>query len=467
MHQFILRMLAIQFTVIAARDVIAADQPPPNFILVFVDNFGNGDLSCYGSRLHRTPNVDQLAREGTRFTSFYVASGVCTASRAALLTGCYPRRNNMHVSDKNTAVLQPLAKKGLNPDEVTIAEVLKTAGYTTTCIGKWHVGDQLPFLPTRQGFDEFFGIPYSDDMTKDKRPTEWPDLPLMRNESIIEAPVDRNSLIRRCTIEAVEFIRRNRDRPFFLYLPHTMPGSTSHPFSSAEFQGRSRNGAYGDAVEELDWSTGEILRTVHELGLDNNTVIVWTSDNGAVKRQPQQGSNEPYRGFAYDTSEGAMRMPCLMRWPHRIPTGNLCDQLCTAMDFLPTFAALAGAELPADRKIDGHDIRPILFQGPAASSPWNETGFCYYRMEQLQAIRVDCWKLYLPLEKKLNTLNRRTAPSPLELFDVCKDPGETKEVSRQHPNVVQRLLKLAEQARHDLGDGEQIGRGQRPAGWVN
>jgi arylsulfatase A-like enzyme len=303
-------------------------------------------------------------------------------------------------------------------------------------------------------------------MTKDKRPAEWPELPLMRNEKVIEAPVDRDMLVRRCTEEALSFIRRHRDRPFFLYLPHTMPGSTPNPFSSPAFRGQSRNGPYGDAVEELDWSTGEILRVVQELGLDERTLIVWTSDNGAVQRQPPQGSSAPYRGFGYDTSEGAMRMPCVMRWPGKVPAGVTSDQLCSTLDLLPTLAALAGTNPPAGRTIDGHDIRPLLFAEPSAVSPWDAVGFCFYRLEQLQAVRAGPWKLYLPLERKLTTLNRKTVPSPMQLFDVRNDVGETQEVSRQHPEVVQRLTVLAERARQELGDVDRPGRGQRPAGWV-
>jgi arylsulfatase A-like enzyme len=445
---------------------LSADEPrTPNFVVILVDNFGNGDLGCFGSTLHRTPHIDQLALEGTRFTSFYVASGVCTPSRAALLTGCYPRRVNLHVSDKNSAVLQPVASKGLHPDEATIAEVLRSRGYATACIGKWHLGDQPPFLPTRQGFDEFFGIPYSDDMTKDKRPDLWPDLPLMRGERVIEAPADRDYLVQRCTAEAVAFIDRHHSRPFFLYLPQTMPGSTPHPFSSPAFRGKSRNGDYGDAVEELDWSTGEIVAALKRHQIDKHTLIVWTSDNGAVQRQPPQGSSAPYRGFGYDTSEGAMRMPCIMRWPDHIPAAAVNDELCTALDLLPTLAALAHAPLPP-RTIDGHDLTPILLQQPGAVSPWDAKGFCFYRMGQLQAIRAGNWKLYLPLQNKLVTNGRKTAASRAELYDVRHDVSEQHEVSAANPDVVQRLLALAERTRRDIGDEDFNGPGQRPAGWV-
>jgi arylsulfatase A-like enzyme len=460
-------------TLLLLAKLLACDPSPavavdrkPNIVVIFVDNFGNGDLGCFGSTLHRTPNVDRMAAEGTKFTSFYVASGVCTPSRAALMTGCYPRRVNMHVSGSNSPVLRAVDSKGLNPDEETVAEVLKKAGYATGIFGKWHLGDQPPFLPTRQGFDHFFGIPYSDDMTKDKFPDLWPELPLMRDENVIEAPPDRDYLVKRTTEEVIAFIERNKERPFFAYVPHTMPGSTAHPFSSPAFRGKSRNGDYGDSVEELDWSTGEILAALKRLGLDDDTLVIWTSDNGAVQRKPPQGSSAPYRGFGYDTSEGAMRMPCVMRWPGKIPAGRVQDELCTTMDLLPTFAKLAGAPMP-EKPIDGHDIRPLLLGDAGAKSPWDGAGFCYYRMEQLQAVRAGQWKLYLPLENKYVALNRKTAPAALELFDVRNDVHEDHEVSAQHPEVVKRLLAMAEQARQELGDMEHAGKGQRPAGRVD
>jgi len=444
---------------------VSALAAKPNIIVIFVDNFGNGDLGCFGSKLHRTPNVDRLAAEGTKFTSFYVASGVCTPSRAALMTGCYPRRVGMHVSDTGGAVLQPLARKGLNPTEITMAEVLKSAGYATMCIGKWHLGDQPAFLPTKQGFDDFFGIPYSDDMTKDKKPDLWPDLPLMRGEKVIEAPADRDHLVKRCTEEAVRFIEQHATSPFFLYLPHTMPGSTAHPFSSENFRGKSANGDYGDSVEDLDWSTGEIMAALQRLKLTDNTLIVWTSDNGAVKRTPPQGSNAPYRGSGYDTSEGAMRMPCIMRWPGKIAAGAVNDALCSTMDLLPTFAGLTGTSLPP-HKIDGHDIAQILFDASRTTSPWDDDGFFYYRMEQLQAVRAGDWKLYLPLAGKFKTLSSKQEPFKLKLFDVRHDVSEEHEVSAQHPEMVARLNALAEIARADLGDFKRAGSGQREAGMV-
>jgi arylsulfatase A-like enzyme len=365
----------------------------------------------------------------------------------------------MHASSSGTAVLRAMDKKGLNPDETTIAEVLKQAGYATGIFGKWHLGDQSEFLPTRQGFDEFFGLPYSDDMTKRAAIDNLPELPLMRGEKVIEAPPDRDYLVQRTTEEVIGFIERNKTRPFFAYVPHTMPGSTAHPFSSPAFRGKSKNGDYGDSVEELDWSTGEILGALKRLGLDERTLVVWTSDNGAVQRDPPQGSCAPYRGYGYDTSEGAMRMPCVMRWPGKIPADKVNDELCSTMDLLPTFAKLADVPLPKN-PIDGHDIRPLLFGESGAKSPWDDAGFGYYRMDQLQAIRAGRWKLYLPLEKKYITLNRKTASAPLALYDVRSDVHEDREVAAEHPDVVQRLTALAAKI-----DGE-VTKGARPAGWV-
>lgn len=443
---------------------VNARRETPNFVVILCDNLGYGDIGCFGSTKHRTPHVDRMATEGTCLTSFYVSSGVCTPSRASLMTGCYPRRVNMHVSEDGKSVLRPAARKGLHPDEITIAEVLKARGYATACIGKWHLGDQTPFLPTRQGFDRYFGIPYSDDMTADKN-RSWPPLPLMRNERVVEAPADRNTLTSRYTREAIEFITANADRPFFLYLPHAMPGSTLRPFASERFRGKSANGPYGDSVEEIDWSTGEILAALKKLGLDDDTLVLWTSDNGAPRRQPPQGSNRPLGGWGYTTAEGGMRVPCVVRWPGRIPAGRTCDALCTTMDLLPTFAHLAGTQPPADRIIDGKDIWPLLSGAKGAKSPHEV--FYYYHMEQLQAVRSGQWKLHLPRQApRSGGKKAQMKISPCRLYDLNADVAETTDVAADHPDEVKRLLALAETARADLGDGKREGANQRPAGWV-
>jgi arylsulfatase A-like enzyme len=442
-----------------------AAHSPPNFVLLLCDNLGYGDVGCYGSTRHRTPHIDRMAAEGLRLTHFYVTSGVCTPSRASLMTGCYPRRVNLHESDTGARVLQPVSPKGLHPDEVTLAEVLRSAGYATCSIGKWHLGDQPEFLPTRQGFDEFFGIPYSDDMTP-REGKSWPPLPLMRNEQVVEAPADRNLLTRRYTEEAIAFMEQNRERRFFLYLPHAMPGSTTAPFASEAFRGQSANGPYGDAVEELDWSTGEILAALKRLDLDDRTLVVWTSDNGAVRRNPPQGSNAPLAGWGYDTSEGAMRMPCILRWPGRVPAGATCAELCTSMDFYVTFARLAaegGAEaaLPRDGIIDGKDAWSLWSGRPGAETPYE--AFYFYAQGDLRAVRSGPWKLYLPTNAPAGTA--RAVREPM-LYDLVADVSEERDMARKNPDIVQRLSVLAEAARQDLGDGEREGANQRPAGWV-
>ncbi|MHB8995998.1 MAG: sulfatase family protein [Armatimonadota bacterium] len=437
----------------------------PNFIVIFADNLGYGDFGCYGSTVHRTPHVDRLAAEGVRFTSFYSTSGVCTPSRASMMTGCYPRRVGLHESGEGLAVLRPLDHAGLHPDEITVAKLLQNEGYATACIGKWHLGDQDPFLPTSHGFDTFYGIPYSDDMTPRAQFPAWPLLPLMRDKAVTDAPIDRDYLTRLYTEETCRFIRDNHDRPFFIYLPHAMPGSTNRPFAHPDFQGKSANGPYGDCIEEMDWSTGEIMKTLEELGLDDNTVVIWTSDNGATFQDPPQGSNAPLKGYGYDTSEGAMRMPCIARWPGRIAAGRTCDELSSTMDVLPTLAALAGADLPHDRIIDGQNLAPLLCEDVPGSA-YDHKGFFYYFMGQLQAVRSGPWKLYLPLPDKHPGVGRPAADLGLALFNVADDLGETHEASSEHPEVVQRLLSLAEQAREDIGDGARQGKGQRPAGWV-
>jgi arylsulfatase A-like enzyme len=443
-----------------------AAEAPPNVILILADNLGTGDLGCYGSKLQRTPNLDRMAKEGMRFTGFYVTSGVCTPSRASIMTGCYAQRLNMHVSDIGVSVLQPVATKGLNPDEVTVAEVLKTRGYATACYGKWHLGDQPPFLPTNQGFDEFLGIPYSEDMVQEKRPDKWPPLPLMRGTKVIEAPVDCEKLTRLYTEAAVDFIQRKKGQPFFLYMPAARPGSTQVVHVGNEFRGKSANGLYGDSVEELDWSLGIVLDEVKKQGLDERTLVIWTSDNGAVRRNPPQGSNAPYAGWGYSTTEGGMRMPCLIRWPGHIPAGKVCDEVCTSMDFLPTLGALAGASWEDGRKRDGFDARDLWFGKPGAVSHYDRDGFCFYHMSQLQAVRRGPWKLYLPLEKPLGMGAAKTQPQTLRLFDVRKDVGEQHEASEDHPDVVKSLLAVAEAARKDLGDLDHPGAGQRAAGHV-
>ncbi|HUW19534.1 MAG TPA: sulfatase [Sedimentisphaerales bacterium] len=431
----------------------------PNFIIIFCDDLGYGDLGCFGSKVHRTPNLDQMAAEGIKFTSFYVTSSVCTPSRASLMTGCYPKRVDMHQDSRGKCVLFPVANKGLNPNEITIAEILKQKGYATCCIGKWHLGDQPPFLPTRQGFDYYFGIPYSNDMGSEQR-RENPPLPLLRNEQVIEAPAVQNTLTKRYTEEAIEFISKNKDRPFFLYLPHTMVHDPLNP--GEEFRGKSANGPYGDAVEEIDSSTGQILNTLKDLNLESNTLVVFTSDNGASNNYG--GSNAPLRGHKGTTWEGGMREPTIMWWPQHIPAGKICDEMAITMDLLPTFAALAGAQLPANRTIDGKDIRPLMAGKKDAKSP--HRAFYYYQIDQLQAVRSGKWKLHLPLKSKKRNWGEPIPDAPIALYDLENDIAEKNNLADRRPNVVKHLLALADEARRDLGDLDHQGTGLRPAGWV-
>ena len=429
----------------------------PNFVIIFCDDMGYGDVGCFGSKINRTPSIDRMAAEGTRFTSFYVASGVCSPSRSSLMTGCYPRRVNMDVDATGLCVLFPVSPKGLNPSEITIAEILREQGYATACIGKWHLGDQPEFLPTRQGFDSFYGLPYPNDMGG-KPGTNRPPLPLMRDEEVIEAPADQDTLTRRYTEEAVKFIRANKDRPFFLYLPHTMPHMPLHV--SDAFRGKSANGLYGDAIEEIDWSVGRVLETLKDLGLDERTLVIFTSDNGATGGEGR--SNRPLRGQKGSTWEGGMREPCVMRWSGRIPPGAVCDELACTMDLLPTFAYLAGTKPPADRIIDGQDIRPLLVGRKEGWTP--REAFYYYQMDQLQAVRSGQWKLHLPMKLKKRNWAELEPDSPLRLYDLQADIGEQRNVADRHPDIVERLTALAEKAREDLGDVDRPGKNQRPAG---
>ena len=435
----------------------------PNFIFIFVDDLGYGDVGCFGSTKNRTPAVDAMAAEGTKFTSFYVTSGVCSPSRSSLMTGCYPLRIGMHESSKGCFVLVPEDKRGLNPSEITVAQVLKGQGYATACIGKWHLGDQPVFFPRRFGFDYYFGIPFSNDMgseTDQDKKGGTPPLPLMRNETVIEAPVDQAGLTKRYTAEAIAFIAKNKDKPFLLYLPHMHVHRPLRP--GEQFAGKSANGAYGDTVEEVDFSTGEILRAVKKLGLDENTLVIFTSDNGACR----PGSNAPLAGGKATTMEGGMRVPCVMRWPGKVPAGAVCDEVTSTIDVLPTLAGLAGASAPTDRAIDGKDIAGLILGKPGAKSPHTE-GFYYYFMSQLQAIRLGKWKLRLGLDPEIaKWMGTPQGKTEARLYDLEADIGETSNVAADHPDVVAKLTALAEKAREDIGDYKRKGAGQREPGYV-
>ncbi len=436
---------------------------PPNVVLIFCDNLGYGDVGCFNPKAQQpTPRIDRMAQEGMKFTHAYSAAPVCTPSRASLMTGCYPRRVGLDLAPGQGLVLRPAAAYGLNPNEITIAEVLKPQGYSTICIGKWHLGDQPVFLPTRQGFDEYFGIPYSDNMQTDPK-RNFPTMPVMEGETVIAANDDLSLFTKQGTERASKFIEENRSRPFFLYFPQITPGSTQKPPVSPEFRGRSGHGEWSDSVMELDWSTGQILDKLDALGLSENTLVIWTSDNGAPFAGKSIGSNLPLKGNAYSVAEGGMRMPFIARWPGKIPAGKTSAELITMMDMLPTLAALAEANAPTDRIIDGHDIRPLLFGEPGARSPYD--AFFYYYTDQLQAVRSGPWKLYLAGAKR-DAKGSPKSPAEPRLFNLITDPDEKDDQFKRQPDIVKRLQAHAETIRADLGEKNRPGKGARPVGKV-
>lgn len=449
-------LLALALCHIVTPRLFAARQQP-NFILIFCDDLGYGDLGCFGSTKNRTPRIDRLAAEGRRFTNFYSSSPVCTPSRSSLMTGCYPRRVGMHEDYTGHWVLIPRSRRGLNPSELTLPEALKEKRYATACIGKWHLGDQPEHLPTAHGFDYYYGIPYSNDMQSAGRGD--PPLPLVEQQTVIEAPADQATLTQRYTQKTIAFIEQHQSEPFFVYLPHTFPHLPL--FASKEFHGKSSNGRYGDSVEEIDWSTGQILDCLDRLKLADDTIVIFTSDNGSNGRNG--GSNRPLSGAKGSTMEGGMRVPMIARWPGRIPAGSECHALTTTMDLLPTFCGIAGAPLPK-QPIDGFDIQNHLFGVKDAQSPYE--ALFYYRRRQLQAIRMGDWKYHLPLEK---THPAWTSSGPTgkgrkaKLVNLKTDLQETTDVSAQHPDIVKQLLSLADGAVEKLGNDAKAGTAQRPA----
>ncbi len=448
------QLFVVLITLLIFRPAVADTKP--NFIVVFCDDLGYADIGPFGSKTHDTPVLDKMAREGMKLTDFYSTCSVCTPSRSSLMTGCYPRRVNMHCDEKNLCVLFPAARKGLNPSEVTVAEVLKTRGYATMAIGKWHLGDHPDFMPTSQGFDHYFGIPYSNDMNRKNVP-----LPLVRDLEVLASGIQKDtSITRQYTEEAVKFIHANKSRPFFLYLPHTAVHLPLVP--AKRFRGKSRDGLYGDWVQEIDWSMGELFQALDECGIDKQTLVLFTSDNGSARAK--QGSNLPLRGRKGRTDEGGMRVPCVARWPGRIPAGTSSKAITSTIDVLPTLAHLAGAKPPGDRKIDGKNIWPILAgkAGPKAG----HDAFYYYQMDQLQAVRSGPWKMFVPMKSKKRNWGKAEPTQPLKLFNLAKDIHEDRNVATDNPAVIKKLMKLVKKARADLGDSNRPGKGQRKAGWV-
>lgn len=434
----------------------------PNIVFILVDDMGYGDLGCYDNMVHRTPNIDRLAENGLKFTDFYAAASVCTPTRAAFLTGSYPRRVSMHRDSKNHCVLIPGSNKGLNPAELTIAEILKSKDYMTGCFGKWHLGDQKVFLPNNHGFDTYFGVPYSNDMSWSRRGD--PPLPLVENEDVVYAPAEQKYLTRDCTDKALEFIMTYRDMPFFCYIPYHMPHNPVH--ASEEFKGKSGNGIYGDAVEEIDFNVGRIIAALDSLQLMSNSIIIFTSDNGAARAFG--GSNGPLTGWKGSNFEGGFRVPCVVYWDQTFAKGENVHTFTNIMDFLPTFAEMVNYQLPSDIKIDGISMLNLLREG--FDEKFDDRPFFYYYRDQLQAVRKGDWKLFLPLNIKQTRWNRILQEGPgqkLKLINLSTDLAETTDLSEEYLDKTEELMNLAEMARYELGDDTLQGIQQRPAGWID
>ncbi|QXC59383.1 sulfatase [Aquihabitans sp. G128] len=442
-----------------------ADAPArrPNVVLINCDDLGYGDLGCYGSTRNQTPALDALAAEGLRFDSFYMASPVCSPSRGALLTGCYPPRIGFGSFD-GLPVLFPGQGLGLPPSEISLGALLGSAGYRTQMIGKWHCGDQPAFLPTNHGFDHYLGLPYSNDMGRQApmaegpfapppgaEPRYLPPLPLLLDHDVIEQQPDQASLTERYVTEAVRFLRDCGDDPFFLYLAHLYVHVPI--YVQERFARQSANGPYGAAVASIDWATAVLVHELRSLGLEDDTIVIFTSDNGS--RGIDGGSNQPLRGAKTTTWEGGMRVPCIVRWPGHVAPGRTTDEVATAMDLYPTLAAACGATLPDDRTIDGCDITALL-EDPEATSP--HEAFLYYWMDDLEAVRVGRWKLHLA---KHGSVRR-------ELYDLEEDPGEAHDVLAAHPDVEAAIEVHVEAARRSLGDARtgRAGEDRRPVGRV-
>lgn len=471
----LLPVIALLLTALGSIPVaFAADRGShPNIVLILADDLGYGDLSCYGARDIATPNIDGLAREGARFTSFYVAQPVCTASRAALLTGCYPNRVGM------AGALNHTSMTGIHSRETLLSELLRGQGYATAIFGKWHLGHQPHFLPTQRGFDEFFGIPYSNDNGPLHPVTRGiPSLPLYENAKVVELDPDQSQFTRRLTEKAAGFIDRHRQKPFFLYLAHIMPHV---PIAVSEkFKGTSGRGLYGDVVQELDWSVGEILAALKRNGIENDTVVMFASDNGPFLSYGEHaGSAGRLREGKLTTFEGGVREPFLIRWPGHVPAATVRPELACTMDLFVTLTDWAGAKLPGT-KLDGINIGPLLLGRPGAQG---RNLFWYYSENELQAVRQGAWKLHLPHDYLVVAAEPGRGGKPsnfgymkpdaiessgirgiasrhgyrvekieLSLYNLATDPGERENVAAAHPDIVKRLQEVADQARADLGD---------------
>jgi arylsulfatase A-like enzyme len=447
--RLLIRLFALSFALCAAAS-------QPNIIIHFIDDLGYGDIGPFGAVKQKTPHLDRMAREGMKFTSFYAAP-VCSVSRAQIMTGCYGARISV------PAVYPPAAKNGLHPQEHTIADRLKPLGYATQCVGKWHLGDQPAFLPTKQGFDHYFGIPYSNDMLKTASVDGRRVVPLLRDDQVerLLAEADQDRIEEICTDEAVKFIRGSKDKPFFLYFPHTAVHTPIHPGKA--FQGSSQNGRFGDWVQEVDASIGRVFDTLRELQLDQNTLVIFTSDNGPwLIKGADGGSAGPLRGGKGSTWEGGVRVPTLAWWPGKIAPGSVCDAVAGTLDVLPTCLKIAGAGVPAEPVIDGRDLSPLLLGQSKDSS---REAHYYFSGYNLQAVRQGPWKLAIATQPE--SMGKGTASDANlnpRLYNLDQDIGERTNLAAQHPDIVAKLTALAEKMNAEIGGNEPKNR--RPAGEV-
>ena len=457
-------LCGLLFLVLAASGFAA--ERPPNIVLVFCDDLGYADIGPFGAKGYQTPNLDRLAAEGVRCTDFQVAAAVCSASRAALLTGCYPQRVGI------LGALGPASKHGIAKEEKLLPEYLKDQGYATAIFGKWHLGHHQQFLPQQNGFDRYFGLPYSNDMWP-KHPTakNFPPLPLIDGDKTIEHDPDQTQLTTWYTERAVKFIEEHAQEPFFVYLPHSMPHVPL--FVSNKYQGKSEQGLFGDVISEIDWSVGQILATLKKLNLDEQTLVIFTSDNGPwLSYGNHAGSAGIFREGKGTTWEGGHRVPFVARWQGKIPAGKTCTELCSTIDVLPTCVKLAGGTVSPNRKIDGKDVWPLWSSQPGAKSP--HEAFYYYWDNGLDAVRSGEWKLHFPHAFRSLTgtpgkdgmpAGYTQAKTDLALYNLKDDPSEKNNVAEANPAVVERLKKLADEARDDLGDShaKRMGKNRRTA----
>lgn len=473
-RKVVVLVLALWFVALSVGEGAKAVQRSkprlPNVVLFFIDDLGYADVGVFNQNKaamgYSTPNIDRMASEGIHLTDFYVPQAVCSASRAALMTGCYSNRVGI------SGALDHKANYGINANETTLGEVFKSRGYATAIYGKWHLGHLPQFLPTRHGFDEYFGLPYSNDMWPNHPVNKnyYPPLPLIENDKVIQLMPDQSQLTTWYTEHAVSFIERNKDKPFFLYVPHNMPHVPL--FVSDKFKGKTKRGLFGDVIEEIDWSVGQVMATLKRLNLDQNTLVIFTSDNGPwLSYGNHAGSAKPLREGKGTEMDGGVREPFIARWPGKIPAGTVSHEPVMTIDLLPTLAKLIGAEIPKDHIIDGLDIWPIL-SGKKAKTPHDALYF--YWGKELQAVRAGKWKLHLPHTYRfIETPGADGKPGKdsypkieLSLFNLETDIGETTNLAGKYPEVVKQLMVFVERAREDLGDSltHREGKNVRPAG---